>query len=277
MALSNEGRLLATSGLSPNESVCLWNADSGELIHRLRGHGRLGGKPALAFFPDGKRLASWGDDMYLRVWDTATGQMLTEHAIRPGDVQLPENEDGSADYGEDWSDDLGRATFSENAEMLFLMFGSTGYVFDTDTGRESANFTDESARRVGWNIALSPDGSLLANTASIRIGIGQRANRYEVCVRRLTDNEIQQRFVLPGRGEGPVAWSHNGEFLATAPRFSNGPIHIHSVESGELVAEIKDVAGMPRGLAFSHDDSRLASSLTDTTVIVWGWREFAVD
>src|SRR5262249_23035955 len=38
----------------------------------------LGQTPALAYSPDGKRLAAGGDDHVIRVWDAATGQPLSE-------------------------------------------------------------------------------------------------------------------------------------------------------------------------------------------------------
>ena len=64
-------------GIGP--SAC-WDAASGSPVQTLRGHTQAVG--ALAFTPDGTRLASWAEDSTIRVWDTATGaesQPATKH------------------------------------------------------------------------------------------------------------------------------------------------------------------------------------------------------
>jgi WD40 repeat protein len=49
--------------------IKLWDARTFEPVATLRGH--LGGVNSLAFRPDGKRLASAGNDAVIRVWDVA--------------------------------------------------------------------------------------------------------------------------------------------------------------------------------------------------------------
>lgn len=61
--------------------VCIWDAETGEVLSLLRGH--AGEITDLAITPDGNRLASASLDGTVRIWDLKTGlEVLTldEHA-----------------------------------------------------------------------------------------------------------------------------------------------------------------------------------------------------
>ena len=70
LAWSADGRTLAGGG---SGFIALWNPSSGKLERVLTGHeGRV---LAVAFRPDGERLASVGDDRTVRIWTTETGEL----------------------------------------------------------------------------------------------------------------------------------------------------------------------------------------------------------
>jgi WD40 repeat protein len=65
------GTLVVTSGGS-SPFIRVWDAGTGKLVRTLRGH--TGDVMALAFSPDGRRLASGSYDQTIKLWDVETGQ-----------------------------------------------------------------------------------------------------------------------------------------------------------------------------------------------------------
>jgi len=72
-AFSPGGQRIATWG--PDEGwVRIWNVGNGKMEMTLRGDIESGRVYAVAYSPDGHRLASLGGDEKLRLWDTVSGQ-----------------------------------------------------------------------------------------------------------------------------------------------------------------------------------------------------------
>ena len=71
LAFDRTGRVLASASGGPNPKIILWNVPGFQRRAVLQGH--TDGVRALAFSPDGSRLASGGADGSLRIWDVAQG------------------------------------------------------------------------------------------------------------------------------------------------------------------------------------------------------------
>ncbi len=88
LAVSSDGQLVASAaGRSqadqPDEGdILVWEAHTGRIVHRLQGHRERA--LALAFGPDGQRLATAGWDPEIKLWDMLSGQevlALRGHAV----------------------------------------------------------------------------------------------------------------------------------------------------------------------------------------------------
>jgi WD40 repeat protein len=74
IALSNDGKLLATAGW--DNTVKIWDIISGELLSTFFGH--TGGILSIAFSPDGERLITGDINNIIKVWAVKSGSLLYE-------------------------------------------------------------------------------------------------------------------------------------------------------------------------------------------------------
>jgi len=93
VAFSPDGTLLATAAYK-DPIVHVFDARTGEVRLELDGHGI--GADAVAFFPDGKRLATTASDGVLRLWGVEDGSLLRARRGHDGSItSLAVHPDGS--------------------------------------------------------------------------------------------------------------------------------------------------------------------------------------
>lgn len=272
-ALCPDGKRIATAG--HDNTVRLFDAGTTKEIFRLSGHGELGPRYQVAFFPDGARFASFGDNCFLRVWNAANGRALLEHALRPEGLELPDEDDFSpeAEKKRRMLDFRSmQAYFSANARVLILSTDATLHVIDVESGKERAKIASEDGSI--YNLAVSPDGRWLVTSAWGRTLLSKdRASTIPpqhdfLTVYELPSGKVAHRIPLLRSSAGPVAFASDSRRFALAARDKAASVEIYDL-SGKKTRTLGGLDGRVTRLAFSGDDRLLATALNNSTVLIW--------
>jgi WD40 repeat protein/serine/threonine protein kinase len=238
----------------------------------LEGH--EGPVVALAYSPDGTRLATASQDQTARVWDPTTGNLI--HTLRghAGYIHsLTYSPDGSrlVTASEDqtarvWDPDTGNlittlqgheggvtglAYSPDGSRLTTSGVDETTRVWDPNTGKLIAVFRND-----GWSRAYSPNGSRLASSRD------KTAYIWDAHTGKLiTSLQGHQKSVRT------LAFSPDGARVATGS-FDN-TARIWDAHTGDLVASLLGHQAIVAALSYSPDGSHLATASTDKTARVW--------
>jgi RNA polymerase sigma factor (sigma-70 family) len=269
-AVSSDGRWLATSTLGDDDSVGLWDLQTGRRVYRLAGHGRLGGRRTLAFTPDSEQLLSWGDDLYLRIWDVRKGKATLEHEIRPDGQPIPGEDDGG--IGKAVMAGMDKGIFSPAGSFLVIATGDSFFVFDTKTGKQTTRIASGGGLVAG--MAISPDGKLLLTSGwgklkEIRLTDGRTRTTTDdtfACLYEIATGKALRRINCGKERLGQVAFSPDGKTYAVGMK---DRIEFYATAAGTLRGTIRRVPGPVWSLAFAPDGKRIIGGMPDTTALVW--------
>jgi WD40 repeat protein len=262
VSFSPDGKYLASSG--EDFTVRITELESGNEILILNEHevvhghmadykvgGLFPGVMAVAFSPDGKLLASTGEDSTLRVWDFETGSLLHTIAIHPnqnGGTNLAFNPPG---------DRLLIGTDGLNPENYVDDGPARATIWDVVRGRELIILEDLPGRV--WGIAFSPDGHLFALSGYGGFLTIRETNSGEELF-SLTDHTNTIR---------TVAFSPDGSRLVSAgvdlPK-------VWDINKRELLFHLPGHSGYITSVAFNPDGTHLATAGQDGTI-----RFYAID
>ncbi|HEY4312298.1 MAG TPA: WD40 repeat domain-containing protein [Pirellulales bacterium] len=257
MDVSADGAMVAASIL--DNSIRVWSIASGSELWRSPGHGKTGGCRALRFLPDGKVLASWGDDLRLRRWDTGSGKLLTERPTEPDGVKLPKP---GAVFG--GAPSLGYGLFSRDGSRLIMQFGNSTHELDTSSGAEIARFPS-GAPGAPLSVALSPEGQMLLEQR----WFGPQAVDHPVALTNIADGKVVGRASLPGRHGGPVAFSNDGRLAAVGSYEEDPYVQILSVPDLKELAKLSGLTSRPHAVEFSRSGKSLAVSTAGGSILLW--------
>jgi WD40 repeat protein len=280
VAFSPKGPLLASAG--KDKTVRLWDAETGKLLHTLRGHD--GAVESLAFSRDGALLASGGGAGAgrgeVRLWDSATGAFISSHFGLPERVRaLSFSSQGklAAGTGDGLVRVWDRARTSEpfvfrgDRHVTSLAFepggatlavgGQTGRVtmFASGGGLESLSLPAAGALQA---LAFNPVGRFVAAA-----GKGRGA---APVVQVWNLDHPDAPILFPGHQEAisAVAFAPQGQFLASGGE--DGKILMHDFSSPDRPPRaLPGHQGPVRALAYLGDGATLVSAGDDDHVRLW--------
>jgi WD40 repeat protein len=191
------------------------------------------GNVAAVFSPDGKRLATTGEENAITIWDAANGtKLLTLAGHTAPVVQIVFTSDGTQ-----------LATVSENNEDGIR-------VWDANTGREQFTLPEENPI---YGLAFSPDNKQLA-----AVGPGGTAVLWD-----LTSGKQILSFLGDRRAVFAAAFTPDGARLATAG--GDGTVRIWDAKTGTELLTLLGHTGRVLSLAISADGRRVATAGEDGT------------
>ena len=154
VGFSPKGDVVATG--AADGTARLWSAETGQLLHTLRAH--KGAVLATTFDAAGRRLATLGTDRAVRVWDVRSGRELKELAGVHNRTNVLDAWSEGVDFvGDD------RVAVSPWARGTALS-PVVARIFDSSSGDEVGIVEHPSGETGAREIAVSPDGTLLAAT-----------------------------------------------------------------------------------------------------------------
>jgi hypothetical protein len=267
--------------------VKVWDSATGKELLALKGH--AGTVWAVAFSPDGLRLASAGLDQTVKIWDSATGRelfALKGHASAVDSVAFsPDGERlASASWDQTvkiWDSAIGKELFAVKGHVgpiddvafspdgLRLASGGndkTVKMWDSATGKELFALKGHASWVDG--VAFSPDGQRLASAngdGSIHLWESMSVSR-EVQHRRATNQMVADLFgQMPLRADvlerlrtlTGTSQYRRQEILAAARTYPENPSELNDLAWQLVKLPGGEMLGLRKALRYSEEACQL--------------------
>ena len=229
---------------------------------------------ALAFSPDGKTVATGGDDKMIYFWDIQTGE-LTGHiensfsvkvlqfaagnrilAACGSDIKLMDGEGNLLRTYGGYTTDIWSVSYQQALQRIVAgSYSKNIRVWDFESGK--AVLTLEGHEKSCLPVCFSPRGNLIASGSldkSVRIWdavTGQQRHKMEL--------HTENIFALD--------FHPSGKYVASAS--ADKTIRLWNAETGEILRTYAGHTGAVFEVRFSADGNHLISCSADRTLILW--------
>ncbi|HSI12722.1 MAG TPA: WD40 repeat domain-containing protein [Chthoniobacter sp.] len=268
ITFSPDGKTLLSGG-SQDRTLRLWDVATGRQLLKMEGHTH--DVYGAAISPDGKLLASCSPDRTIRLWDAATGKPLRQiegiGSLRGSLAFSPDGATLAMAGGNEiglWDVSSGEKlrTFKGHESYVFccafspdgktLVSGSqdnTIRLWEIASGKQVSQFPPGDT---AFSVTFSPDGRFIA------AGIFNTVRIFDAA----TGNEVVKSEARHHSGIASVTFSPDGQTVAAA-------FGLMDARTGKTILPFKENGSRFSLLAFSPDGKTLATSMTDSTILIW--------
>jgi len=188
---------------------------------------------------DGRLMATAGDDHYVRIWDTRSGELKQEFKAH-----------------DDW---VRGAVFSPQGDQL-VTIGQDGQVKLWNLASPGVPVLFREKVVGARTVAFSPDGTKFAVSGFEPV----------VYCFDLSTQKLLYRLSAPSESMTAVQFSPDATLLAAGGR--NGIVRVWRLDIGSEVTNIKGDGRRVNALAFSPDGSQLALGTNGSRISIWNPR-----
>lgn len=277
VAYSPDGHLAVSGGR--DNTVILWNADTGEIVRRLEGHSDWVWD--VLFSPDGQQILSASADKTLILWNADTGEIIRRLEGHEGAVRAAAfSSDGQQvlSGGEDsqlilWNAATGAIIhrMQSSTAVYDVAFSKTGFtalsggrdgvitLWNVQAGEPLLPFGADGSGHTSeiWSLTYTPDESGMLSASDDGTLIlwsfesGQPLLRFEGHTSRVTS----------------AAFSPDGTIIVSGSE--DNSIIVWEAATGRLIRRFTGHTSLVYGIAFSPDGQHILSGSWDGTLRIW--------